>query len=308
MARQPGQQVAELGEFDLYLALAGVGALRKDIQDELRSVDDAQIGDLSDAAHLRRSKILIDDQQGGSMLEGRNHDVLELAAAHEEFGVSLGRALDDPVHDADAGGVGQFGQFGQAFLLLQTTVRAGADQDGGLLAVLDLVAAYGLRQLRFELGHELVAFELKGVEWNRRPQFVWSPAERRGRHERQLQMGGIAVGVHAKSCKEIQAVECQVDQVVPRERLGTKLRVDETDASKRADRLARFCQRPERIGPVPTDDHLVDRPPPGEQQADRPSQLIREVRAGFRQLARNDSVARDPPPIQMFELQQLAGL
>ena len=51
-AAQPGDEVAELGEFDLQAAFEGEGALGEDVENELGAVDDADLEDVFECAAL----------------------------------------------------------------------------------------------------------------------------------------------------------------------------------------------------------------------------------------------------------------
>ena len=53
---EPRERVFELGELDLQLAVARLGALGEDVENELRAIDDLEIGVLGDGRDLRRAR------------------------------------------------------------------------------------------------------------------------------------------------------------------------------------------------------------------------------------------------------------
>src|SRR5690606_27903587 len=74
-AAQARQEVLELGELDLRLALLGLGVLGEDVEDQGRAVDDLDADDVLEAATLGRCELRVDDDGVGA--RGRD-DVGEL--------------------------------------------------------------------------------------------------------------------------------------------------------------------------------------------------------------------------------------
>ncbi len=75
-AGQAGQQVFELGQFYLYLAITAFGPSGKDIQNQLAAIQHLQLGHGGDAAYLSRCQLLVKDQQGGPPLQSPDHHLL----------------------------------------------------------------------------------------------------------------------------------------------------------------------------------------------------------------------------------------
>ena len=102
MARQPGQQVLQLCEFDLRLPLPGPRAVRKNVENELCPIDDAQPQRLVEVAHLGGRELVIADDQVDALLVARGGQFLELAAPDERGRVGLRALLDHPQRRAAA--------------------------------------------------------------------------------------------------------------------------------------------------------------------------------------------------------------
>ena len=94
---QSGQQIRELGQLDLQLALAGARALGEDVQDESGAVDDLDPEGFRDIALLDRRERVVGDEvearRGGGALLGHPLDHLRAGGAGEAF--QLGQGLLD---------------------------------------------------------------------------------------------------------------------------------------------------------------------------------------------------------------------
>src|SRR5687767_2717863 len=60
-AREPRQHVLELRQLDLPLALARPRAARENVEDQLRAIDDLAVNTLFDMPQLRRSELVVED-------------------------------------------------------------------------------------------------------------------------------------------------------------------------------------------------------------------------------------------------------
>ena len=74
--RQSWQQVLELGQLDLDLALVRPCASREDVENQLRPVDDLDVRRLGDGPGLSRSQVAIDDDEIGLQAQGMDDQVL----------------------------------------------------------------------------------------------------------------------------------------------------------------------------------------------------------------------------------------
>ncbi len=113
---EPRKRVLQLGELHLELAVAGLGALRKNVEDELRPVDDLEIGVLHDRRDLRGREVSVENERRRVELHRADDDVVELALAHHELGIDAIAALDDDVDHLDSSGSRELFQLGEALV------------------------------------------------------------------------------------------------------------------------------------------------------------------------------------------------
>ena len=100
---EPRQQIRELRQLDLQLALARARALGEDVEDQRRPVDDLQAERLGHVALLaRRERVVADDEVGRQRLRGAP-ELLDLPLAEVESRCRRRALLDDAVDDAAAG-------------------------------------------------------------------------------------------------------------------------------------------------------------------------------------------------------------
>ncbi len=115
-AAQTRQQVLELSELHLRLALTGLGVLGENIEDQGRPVDDLGVNDVLQPAALRGSQFLVNDDGVGL---NATHDLSQLAGLagpQVGCGVGLHAALDDAVEHARTGGLRERGELAQRVL------------------------------------------------------------------------------------------------------------------------------------------------------------------------------------------------
>ena len=74
------KQVEKLGELDLNLSLTGLGSLRKNIEDELRPVQDLPRKDVRQIPALSRGKLVIEDDRLDAVFLALSGKILRLAA------------------------------------------------------------------------------------------------------------------------------------------------------------------------------------------------------------------------------------
>jgi hypothetical protein len=100
-----------LGQLHLRLPFPRPGALREDVEDELRAIDDAQAQRAIEMPHLRRRQLVIADDEVDALLVAGGGQFLELAAADKCGRVWLRPLLDHPERDAAAGGPHEAAEF-----------------------------------------------------------------------------------------------------------------------------------------------------------------------------------------------------
>ena len=139
---QARQQVLELRELDLRLALAALGVLAEDVEDDGGAVDDLHLDRVLERTTLARGELGVGDD--GVRAE-RGHDIrelLHLAAAEVGARVGMRATLQQAVEHDGARGLGEGGELAQRVLgVLERAARVHADEHDVLesqLPVLDL--------------------------------------------------------------------------------------------------------------------------------------------------------------------------
>src|SRR5206468_3677231 len=132
------------------LAVRALRALREDIQDQLRSIDDLEIALLRDRGALRRRELAIEDEHVRVELHGAHDDVVELPFAEHEARIDALAELDHDVADLDAGRARELAELTGA---LVGAVRGSAigfvrdvDQDRAPVLAADLTRALPPRE------------------------------------------------------------------------------------------------------------------------------------------------------------------
>ena len=109
----PRQVVLQLGQLDLELPLGRDGVLGEDVEDQLRSVDDARGQCVLERALLGRIELVVDDEHVCFELLEDLLELMELALADVRPRVGRDAVLDDVTARLDACGSRQLGQLGQ---------------------------------------------------------------------------------------------------------------------------------------------------------------------------------------------------
>ena len=141
-AAQAREQVLELRELDLRLALAALGVLAEDVEDHGRAVDDLDLDDVLERTPLARGELGVGDHGVGAERGDEVAQLLRLAPAEVGRGVGVRPALQHAVEDDGAGGLGEGRELAQRVLgILLLALRVHADEHDVLepqLPVLDL--------------------------------------------------------------------------------------------------------------------------------------------------------------------------
>jgi hypothetical protein len=106
-AAQPGQQVVELRQLDLRLALSAGGVLGEDVEDQGRAVDHLCVDQLLQPAKLARRELVVHDHGVRALSLDHLGDLEDLALPDEGAGVRAGPALQGRVDDLGTGGFRQ---------------------------------------------------------------------------------------------------------------------------------------------------------------------------------------------------------
>jgi hypothetical protein len=97
----------------LQLAFAAPRMARENVENKLRAVDDATLGELFDVALLHGRKIAIENNQRRVMRDGFGANFVEFAAANERGGIGSIAHLKQRGGNFRAGARGQFDQLQQ---------------------------------------------------------------------------------------------------------------------------------------------------------------------------------------------------
>ena len=101
------EQVFELRELDLGLALTALGVLAEDVEDHRGPVDDLDLHDVFEGAALARRQLGIGDHRVGADRSDDVAQLLRLAAPHISRRVGMRPALQHAVEDDGARGLGE---------------------------------------------------------------------------------------------------------------------------------------------------------------------------------------------------------
>jgi hypothetical protein len=138
MPREAGEEIFELGQFNLELPLFGLGALGEDIEDEARPVDDLALEGLFQIPLLRPGQILVEDDQVHSRLADRP-DLLDFPRTDEVPRVENGSLLEYPKGRPRTRRGGKLGQLIQRIFRLKVGLMRPLEpyQEGDFLWVKD---------------------------------------------------------------------------------------------------------------------------------------------------------------------------
>ena len=107
---EPRQQILELRELHLQLAFAGPRAPGKDVENELRAIDDLPADLLFDLPQLRRRQLVVEDDDVDVGFGGGGGQRGDLAGAEKRRRIRLGALLHHPQHHLGARGFGEAGE------------------------------------------------------------------------------------------------------------------------------------------------------------------------------------------------------
>ena len=124
---QSRQEVAKLSQFHLKLRLFGRRALREDVEDELRPVDDLAAERLLEVPRLAGAQVVVEDDHIGAHLVRESANFLGLALADERRTVGSKPVLDDRRQRGNAGRVGERLEFSQQVLVVPFEIDAHED-------------------------------------------------------------------------------------------------------------------------------------------------------------------------------------
>ena len=112
-AGEAWKHVLKLRQFDLELAFAGAGVAGKDVENQLRAIDDAAVKFALEITKLGRRQLVVEDENSGIGHLGGGGNLFDLAAADQGCRVGTVAALQHLSHHHCAGALGQLAQLGK---------------------------------------------------------------------------------------------------------------------------------------------------------------------------------------------------
>ena len=316
-ARQP---VTELRQLDLQLAVPALRALREDVEDQHRPIDDLQIGEVRDRVRLDRVQVGIEDQHVGVELHRPDQHLFQLAAPDQVFRIGLGTALFEDAHHAHAR------RAAQLLELVDLPLRAGGRQAGRAAGDARRAADVDHDQQRAialvghdHRGRDAIELLFQGLDQRRRIQRA--AEERLGRQQvpglpaldRRQQVGDVevgraAVGPDADRRDQVQAQQRQVDEVVARQRLVAQVRVHQPQAAEAPATGADAAKLGQVDARGVADEHVLDLAAPPDQDPDLALDLPRDLTQVRGKLGRRDLRGPEPPAVDALQRMLLARL
>ena len=104
---QPGQPVAEQGQFDLGAPFGGAGVLGEDVEDHRGAVDGGAAQDLLQVPLLGGGEVVVEHHGVGVDGQADRRQLLGFAPAEIGGRIRVVPALDDPLHHVGPGRVHQ---------------------------------------------------------------------------------------------------------------------------------------------------------------------------------------------------------
>ena len=304
---QPRQQVLELRQFHLQLAVGALRSLREDVEDELCPIENAQRGGLADVARLRGSQIPIEHEQVGSERHRAHQDLLQLAFADQRAGIDLAARLQDHVEHLHVRGARQLLELLQRSLRRRPIAGMDADENGapGDADGADRSDASHLLLQRCNLP---LRVELQLVEAWSLGQVV-QVARRVPRHQRRdVDLAREAVLAGDDGRDGVQPQQHEVRQVVPGERLVLEVRVHQAQATEaRMAGAGAADVRQHELARV-SHDHMLHLTPAVDEHAELSADFSRQFGEMAGQFGGNKLALLDPPAAGGEQALAVAGL
>ena len=293
-AHQPRQEILELRQLHLELAVGALRAAGEDVEDELGAVEDAQRGGLADVPRLRRRQVVIEDQQIRAQRHGAHQDFLELALPHQRARVDLPPPLQDGVEHLHVGGPRQLAQLLHGGLRPLPVSLVNADEQGAAFHAHRPHRRYP-RHLLLEGGDLRLGVELQVVERGRVLHLVQLALQVPGHQRRDVDLARQPVRARLHRGHGVQPQEHEVGEVVAGERLVLEVRVDEAQAAQAG--MAGAGAADVRQGELPrvSHDDVLHLAAPVEQDAQLPPRFPRQFGEMARQLGRDQLPLLHPP-------------
>ena len=315
-----GSAVTELRQLDLQLAVAALGPLREDVEDQHRPVDHLQIGEVGDGVRLHRRQIGIEDQRVGVDLHGADQDLLQLAATDQVLRIGLVAALLHHAADADVGRATELAQLGDPSAGIGAAGPRGRGSARALAAQIDDDQQRARARVgRHRRGRDPLELLLQRLGQRHRVEravverLARQDAPGRLPRQRRQEVGDVQirrppVGLQANRRDQIQAQQRQVDEIVARQRLVAQVGVHEAQAPE-APAPGPQAANLRKVDPRGVaDEDVLDLAAPVDQDPDLSLDLARHGPQKGRQLGRRHLRGLQAPPVDALQGVLLARL
>ncbi len=121
-AGQPRQQILQLRQLDLQLAVLRLRALRKNIENQLRPIQNLPLENLLQIAALRGTQLIVENHRADVLLLAKLRQFARLARPDVIGRRRRGPPLDRRIHHLAAGALHQFAQFLQRLRVVPLAV------------------------------------------------------------------------------------------------------------------------------------------------------------------------------------------
>ena len=282
--------------------------LGKDVEDDLRSIDHAQVEALAEVSRLRGRQVLVEDQEVDVVLEGQDVELSELARADQELRVRTRSVLLDLLYDLDARRPRELLELVHLHLHVFLAAPGGHRDQDGALPLGDLAGAVLAGELLFESPDPVAKIEVElggrhGIQVLDRLFAVMGRAQRRDVGQSR-ESGGVRRQAH----HGVQPQQHEVVQVVPSQSLVGEVGVDAAQAAQAPRTGAHAAPVGQLDGSGAADHDVGDRAAAVDQDTDLAAALAAEPRHRPRELLVDEAIRGNAAPGEAFELSDLMGL
>jgi hypothetical protein len=288
------KEISHLRELDLQLSIGAFGVLSENVEDELCTIDDLEIGQAGDVVRLRRSEVVVEDERLCIELHGADHHILELAAAENVSRVHAVTHLQHAIDHFDPRSPCELRELSQRiFGLTGVSFVADVHEDRSALFGRDPAGVSGpsefLLERRNDLRGAIVGFgvgnwaegpegrivavpgdrEVVAIVHAQRPLFTWREAD-----------GDDHVEPQAR----------EIDQVVPAQWLVPEMGMNESETAKPSRARTKTADVGQHELRGITHDHVVHSPAAVDQHTHLPSGGVRNANEGACELRRRQPI------------------
>ena len=283
-------------------------ALREDVEDQLRAVDDAQIEPLRDVARLARRELAVEDHEVDVELEAADHELLQLPGADQRARIDLRAVLRDDVDDGDAGRARELAELVDRVLEVVAPPPAGDRDEDRALVRADLVHGRRARELLLERPDPRLEVEIELRRRHRRELLDAAAFAIRGQQRRGVRAAGQPLLVGGDAHHRVEPELREVGEVVRREAFVREVRVDAAHAAQAAAAGAHAPPVRQLDAAVVADHHVRHRARAVDQHADLAADLARELGEPPGEVVGQEAIGRKAALREALELLDVVSL